>query len=232
MRLSERFVLRPLAHHGAARRARRRRARRCPPAFMVADRRVGRRAVAHSRRGISVPALRAVLRAAADLRRPSGPASCIAPSSSCRTAAPSSSIAVAEEGAWSPGLPPPRRLALIGWRREEAGGIARDWPALPARPIGVTCRLCERHRLRPPRAPAGDAPGRLPRARRRPVRCSIAMHILLPSQPWILFFLRSHRLMRLAAGHSSKATLEFPAAARIRSSSRHKIFLIHYFLIY
>lgn len=63
-------------------------------------------------------------------------------------------IAVAEEGASSPTLPPPRRLALIGWRHEEAGELARRWPAVAPRPIGVTCRLCERlecaHRVHPP----------------------------------------------------------------------------------
>ncbi len=63
-------------------------------------------------------------------------------------------MAVGEEGEWRQNLPPPRRLALIGFRREAAGSIARDWPALPVRPIGATCRLCERldcaHRVHPP----------------------------------------------------------------------------------
>ncbi len=63
-------------------------------------------------------------------------------------------VAIAEHGAWSPGLPAPRRLALIGWRREDAAGFAAGWPALSVRPIGVTCRLCERldcaHRVHPP----------------------------------------------------------------------------------
>jgi predicted transcriptional regulator len=58
-------------------------------------------------------------------------------------------IALAEEGPAYDDLPPPRRLAMIGWRRE--GG---EEPAERARPIGVTCRLCERtdcaHRLHPP----------------------------------------------------------------------------------
>ena len=62
-------------------------------------------------------------------------------------------VAVAEGGAYSPGLPRPRRLALLGWRREEAGDIARALPGAPVRPVGVTCRLCERsdcaHRLYP-----------------------------------------------------------------------------------
>ena len=62
-------------------------------------------------------------------------------------------VALAEEGKYSPDLPPPRRLALLGWRREEAGGITRALPGAPVRPIGVTCRLCERadcaHRLYP-----------------------------------------------------------------------------------
>ena len=61
-------------------------------------------------------------------------------------------IAVAEEGRYSPDLPSPRRLGLLGWRRDEAGDFARALGA-PARPIGVTCRLCERadcaHRLYP-----------------------------------------------------------------------------------
>ncbi len=63
-------------------------------------------------------------------------------------------MAVAEDGEWQRNLPPPRRLALLGFRREAAGSIARDWPALTVRPIGVTCRLCERldcaHRVHPP----------------------------------------------------------------------------------
>jgi predicted transcriptional regulator len=63
-------------------------------------------------------------------------------------------IALLEEGASRQGLPPPRRLALIGWRREDAGDITRSWPAVTPRPIGVTCRLCERlecaHRVHPP----------------------------------------------------------------------------------
>ena len=62
--------------------------------------------------------------------------------------------ATAEEGEWREHLPPPRRLAMIGFRREEAGVLAQGWPALSARPIGVTCRLCERldcaHRVHPP----------------------------------------------------------------------------------
>jgi predicted transcriptional regulator/transcriptional regulator with XRE-family HTH domain len=62
--------------------------------------------------------------------------------------------AIAEDGIRSAGLPAPRRLALIGWRSGETGQPPR-WPA-PAsrRPVGVTCRLCERpdcaHRLHPP----------------------------------------------------------------------------------
>jgi hypothetical protein len=62
-------------------------------------------------------------------------------------------VALAEDGIYSPDLPPPRRLALLGWRREEAGDLARAPPGAPIRPIGVTCRLCERsdcaHRLYP-----------------------------------------------------------------------------------
>ena len=41
---------------------------------------------------------------------------------------------------------------MIGFRRE-AASLARDWPP-DGRPIGVTCRLCERldcaHRVHPP----------------------------------------------------------------------------------
>jgi predicted transcriptional regulator/DNA-binding XRE family transcriptional regulator len=63
-------------------------------------------------------------------------------------------VAVAEEGQWREDLPPPRRLAMIGWRRDDAGFLAGHWPALPARQVGVTCRLCERldcaHRVHPP----------------------------------------------------------------------------------
>jgi len=62
-------------------------------------------------------------------------------------------VAIADEGAYAAGLPPPRRLALLGWRKEEAGEIAPALPGVPVRPVGVTCRLCERvdcaHRLYP-----------------------------------------------------------------------------------
>ena len=62
-------------------------------------------------------------------------------------------VALAEEGKYSPDLPSPRRLALLGWRREEAGDGLQTLPRAPVRPIGVTCRLCERadcaHRLYP-----------------------------------------------------------------------------------
>jgi len=62
--------------------------------------------------------------------------------------------AVAEEGIALPGLPPPRRLAMIGWRRDAAGTLIGDHATLPVRPIGLTCRLCERldcgHRMHPP----------------------------------------------------------------------------------
>ena len=62
-------------------------------------------------------------------------------------------LALAEDGPWTPGLAPPRRLALIGWRRDEAARFTGEWPG-PTRPVGVTCRLCERldcaHRLAPP----------------------------------------------------------------------------------
>ena len=62
-------------------------------------------------------------------------------------------VALAEEGIYSPELPSPRRLALLGWRREEASALIPALPGAPIRPIGVTCRLCERaecaHRLYP-----------------------------------------------------------------------------------
>ncbi|MGH6925327.1 MAG: helix-turn-helix domain-containing protein [Propylenella sp.] len=59
-------------------------------------------------------------------------------------------IALAEDGVTAAGLPPPRRLSLLGWRKRAEDGDRADAP----RPIGVTCRLCERgdcaHRLYPP----------------------------------------------------------------------------------
>ncbi len=59
-------------------------------------------------------------------------------------------VALAEDGPADPGLPAPRRLALIGWREAE-GARARN---SDVRPIGVTCRLCDRsdcaYRLQPP----------------------------------------------------------------------------------
>jgi XRE family transcriptional regulator, fatty acid utilization regulator len=61
--------------------------------------------------------------------------------------------AVAEEGPRIPDLPPPRRLALLGWRREE-GALMPNGRVPGLRPIGVTCRLCERldcsHRVHVP----------------------------------------------------------------------------------
>jgi len=63
-------------------------------------------------------------------------------------------IVLAEDGPRTPPLPAPRRVAVIGWRREDAEAA---WPGAEraaARPIGVTCRLCERldcgHRLQLP----------------------------------------------------------------------------------
>ncbi len=57
--------------------------------------------------------------------------------------------AVAEDGPADPGHSPPRRLSLVGWRRRP-----EDDERGTARPVGVTCRLCERsdcaHRLYPP----------------------------------------------------------------------------------
>jgi predicted transcriptional regulator/transcriptional regulator with XRE-family HTH domain len=55
--------------------------------------------------------------------------------------------ALAEESPADADLPPPRRLSLIGWRQTIEGRGAS------ARPVGVTCRLCERsecaHRSNP-----------------------------------------------------------------------------------
>jgi len=58
-----------------------------------------------------------------------------------------------ENGPLSGALPPPRRLTILGWRSADVAeilGPARE----PARPVGVTCRLCERldcaHRHTPP----------------------------------------------------------------------------------
>jgi predicted transcriptional regulator len=63
-------------------------------------------------------------------------------------------VAVAEHGEHRPDLPPPRRIAMLGWSRGDLGEFMKDWPDLPARPIGVACRLCERedcaHRIQPP----------------------------------------------------------------------------------
>jgi predicted transcriptional regulator len=64
-------------------------------------------------------------------------------------------MGLAEEGARAAHLPAPRRLALVGWRREEATEIVGT-ERLRAIEIGVTCRLCERadcaHRVHPPMA--------------------------------------------------------------------------------
>jgi hypothetical protein len=58
--------------------------------------------------------------------------------------------ALAEDGPADPGLSPPRRLSLLGWRRRPEDEARGESP----RPVGVTCRLCERsdcaHRLFPP----------------------------------------------------------------------------------
>ena len=62
--------------------------------------------------------------------------------------------AVAEDGVALPGLPPPRRLSLIGWRGEDFAAFAPKRLPGRSRPIGVTCRLCERpdcaHRMHAP----------------------------------------------------------------------------------
>jgi predicted transcriptional regulator/transcriptional regulator with XRE-family HTH domain len=52
--------------------------------------------------------------------------------------------AIAEEGRYAGNAAPPRRLALIGWRHDNAPVFPPEGPFLSARPIGVTCRLCER----------------------------------------------------------------------------------------
>ena len=63
-------------------------------------------------------------------------------------------MAVAEDGTVLPGLPPPRRLSLIGWRRDDFLAIVPQPTPDSRRPIGVTCRLCERldcaHRMHAP----------------------------------------------------------------------------------
>jgi hypothetical protein len=69
-------------------------------------------------------------------------------------------VATVEEGTRTPGMPPPQRLSLLGWRRDQLGAFGDLWTALPIRGIGVTCRLCERldcgHRMHPPiTRPAG-----------------------------------------------------------------------------
>lgn len=69
-------------------------------------------------------------------------------------------IAVHEEDSALPDwLPPPRRLTMIGWRRDEAPGVAAGPPGAQPRPVGLTCRLCERldcgHRAQP----AASRPG-------------------------------------------------------------------------
>ena len=62
--------------------------------------------------------------------------------------------ALTEEGPRFGPLPPPRRLVLIGWRTAEGSSAGP-----PPRPIGVTCRLCERtdcaHRTSAPVAQPG-----------------------------------------------------------------------------
>jgi hypothetical protein len=62
-------------------------------------------------------------------------------------------VAFFENGPLSGAIPPPRWLTILGWRSGDVVDIlgpARE----PARPIGVTCRLCERldcaHRHTPP----------------------------------------------------------------------------------
>lgn len=52
--------------------------------------------------------------------------------------------ALTEESASAGALPPPRRLALIGWRLSEDSADRAASPRPARRPVGVTCRLCER----------------------------------------------------------------------------------------
>ena len=152
MRLSERFVLRPsrlmarLATVGAGGRG-------LPPAFCILLDAAGGVLSRLPGAGFPFPrfgpfcgrlptfdGLQAGRPLIADVELPDGSAFCV--------------VAVAEEGAWSPGLPPPRRVATIGWRRADAEGLVRTAREGPARPIGVTCRLCERndcaHRVHAP----------------------------------------------------------------------------------
>ena len=166
MRLSERFVLRPsrlmarLATVGAGGRG-------LPPAFCIAARRRRRRAFAPARCRLPLSTLRPVLRPAADLRRPpGGPAA-----DRRRRASGRQRLLRRRRGGRrrvDAGLPPPRRVATIGWRREDAEGLVRTARERPARPIGVTCRLCERndcaHRVHAPVTP----PRRVAGSRRRP----------------------------------------------------------------
>jgi predicted transcriptional regulator len=142
MRLSERFVLRPsrimarLAAVGAAGRG-------LPPAFMLLLDASGGVLARMPGAGFPFPRfgppcgrlplfddLAAGRPSRAALELPDGAAFL--------------SVAVAEEGGALMGLAPPRRLGLVGWRREEAGELAERRPGEPARPIGVACRLCER----------------------------------------------------------------------------------------
>ncbi len=62
-------------------------------------------------------------------------------------------IAFSEEGPMTGALPAPRRLSLIGWRSADIADALSTAPG-PPRPVGVTCRLCERldcaHRHTPP----------------------------------------------------------------------------------
>jgi hypothetical protein len=62
-------------------------------------------------------------------------------------------VAFVESGPLSGAIPSPRRLTILGWRSADVADIlgpARE----PPRPVGVTCRLCERpdcaHRHTPP----------------------------------------------------------------------------------
>lgn len=62
-------------------------------------------------------------------------------------------LAFVEEGPLSGPLPPPRRMTIFGWRSADIADQLGA-PAVTARPVGITCRLCDRldcgHRHTPP----------------------------------------------------------------------------------
>ena len=151
VRLGERFGLRPIRvmvrlAAPAPRAAVSRLLSDCP-------RRFGRRAFAHPGSGIPLPALRSVLCPAAAFRCAPGRPAAGHGARCFRTIPPSPRSQLAEEGisfaraAIAAAVSPPRLAARRGERPHS--GLA----GAPIRPIGVTCRLCERaecaHRLYP-----------------------------------------------------------------------------------